>query len=238
MRRLLMACTALGLMSTHAHAAYIDSDSFFAAAGNAVSQAIPAQSITITDYFGTYTPEIYTAPVYVGLNGYPYSDPTRMGSRSYLPPAPTDAGQLSGNFGCYSPTFNCLGAHTITYTLPEKVLGIYGLLSGYFGASSSARLSDIPFFEFDYNYVQNPKSNPRYYTGFWGTVFDTPTDTFTVTWMPGVNSRDDGASFRLSDAMVLMPGQAAEIVNVPEPATAALFGIGLLGLVAVRRRAA
>jgi hypothetical protein len=217
-------------MSAHANAAYIDSDSSFDAVhGQKALMPIPVQTITITDYYGTYTKLLN-----VGVNGYPYNDPTRMGSRSFIPPALTDAGQLSGNFSCSSPTFNCLGAYSITYTLPEKVSGIYGMLAVGFGASSNTHASDVPFFGFDWNYVDPKTGSPHRYNGFWGTLFDTPTDTFTITWTPGLNSRDDGSCFVLSDAMVLVaPG-----VTVPEPASAAIFGMGLLGLAAVRRRAA
>jgi hypothetical protein len=78
MRKLLLACTALGLMSAHANAAYIDSDSFFDAVhGQKASMPIPSQTITITDYYGTYTPSTYTELVNVGINGYPYNDPTK-----------------------------------------------------------------------------------------------------------------------------------------------------------------
>jgi hypothetical protein len=147
-------------------------------------------------------------------------NPSDTGVRRSPVPASTDAGQLAGRFECHSFFYGCLGASTITYTLPYEIIGISGMLSlnaGY------GYLSDISFFEFDRS-ARGTDGNPYRYTGFWGDTF-APTNTITIAWRP----MDGFSSFSLTDAQVV------RAVRVPEPASLAIFGAGLLGLLGARR---
>ena len=214
-----------------AKAAYLTQGEFRSALGGANSQmtAMPAQSITITDNVGSYTPATIGVPVPISL--MTGGEPDRFSNgRVFIRPASTEAGQLGGNFGCVSFAWPCLGAHTITYNLPFEIIGLSGLLNL---SVPNGQLSDVRFFEFARNSVA-PDGNPFRYNGFWGDIF-APTNTLTILWSPGVFNTDNFGGFTLSSAQVV------RATPVSEPASMTLFGaglLGLLGLLGVRRKLA
>ena len=129
----------------------------------------------------------------------------------------------SAGFGCASPIFPCLRAHTITYTLPFKISGLGGELAASFG---SVGPSSLPFFGIgagDYALDPGTGNTPFRYTGFWGTVFGEPTDTFSIVWTPGLQNADDLASFLLTNAVALVA--AGAVVNKDVPPNSIVGGI-------------
>jgi hypothetical protein len=219
---------ALTVVAPTAEAAFVTQGEFRSALGGANSQLadMPAHSITITDNVGSYTPATIGMPVPISLTTG--GEPDRLSNgRVFIRPAPTEAGQLAGNFGCVSFAWPCLGAHTVTYTLPFEIIGLSGMLNL---SAPNGQLSDIGFFEFPRNYVA-PDGNPFRYNGFWGDTF-APTNTLTIVWSPGVFNTDNVGSFTLSNAQVV------RATPVSEPASMALFVAGLLGLLGVRRKLA
>lgn len=247
MKRLLLA-TAVAFAALPAQATpYLDPVLWLNAAnpGSRLG-TLPAQSLLLEDGFGTYTYAQRSQPVLVGIQGSPYNDPTvTSSSRINIGDGnnQTGAGQLTGQFGCVSPVGpSCLGVHTITYTLDRKVTGFAGQLdySFIFGQGN-----DIPFFGVD-RWYQNPNASesvrPDSYQGFFGKIFDKPTDTFSIRWAPGdilIDGESFGTdgfgSFRLSSVVALIPGNSGA-TPVPEPVSLAIFGMGLAGLGVVARR--
>jgi hypothetical protein len=215
-----------------AEAAYFTQGEFRSALGSLNSHLddMPAQTIVITDLFGSYTPATRLEPVNTGsiFNPFGGQNPAIVNGRR-LTPASTAAGQIGGNFECSSPIYGCLGAHTITYTLPYEIVGLAGTLD-YRCGFRPCFYDVIPFLDVPPPAVLTLE-NAGGYTGFWGTTF-APTSTLTVVWSPGLRGADNFASFLLTDAQVV------RAVRVPEPGTLALLGTALLGLLAVRRKAA
>ncbi|MGG5888827.1 PEP-CTERM sorting domain-containing protein [Falsiroseomonas sp. HC035] len=200
--------------------------------------AMPAQSLVAKDFFGSYAAATFHDPVYVGVYG-PMQDPDSFGYRGYsIRPFPSGAaGQMTGDFGCHSAYYRCLGAHTVTYTLPYEIIGLAGQLQ-------ATSVTKFGFFGFPWDHhdvdtmitYQDGVKLLDSYSGFWGTTFAAPTNTVTVTWGPGLINMDDAAWFRLTDLVALKAAPGVTATPVPEPASLALFGLGLAGIAVIRGR--
>ena len=130
-------------------------------------------------------------------------------------------GQLSGDYGCDSRVFPCSGAYRLTYTLPFDIIGFEGNLQYSQAYGQETPIFDVP--------LGNSGGGIRY-NGFYGDIFG-PTNTITLVWRAGITSTDDFGSFNLSSAAVIRAPAA-----VPEPASLAMLGLGIVAFGVVRRR--
>lgn len=225
-RHLAGAGLALALLSGRAEAAYRDIDSWQGAATAlpaATLAELPALEVTFQDDYGTWTPQTIGTPVWVGPEANPYNPGGYATRGQMIGNLDVPPGSWKGFFSCHEAYSGCLGATVITYKFPYEIIGIAGDLDYRFGYLSQAHGTALPFFDFEYEYFDTVLG-PRY-QGFWGKIFE-PTDTITVAW---TEPADNFSSFLLSNARVLTAPTA-----VPEPASAALFGAGLLGLLTAR----
>lgn len=233
-----LACSlgAFLLAATQLDAAYFDPVAYQQAVGGAPSQVILGQSVTFTDDFGSFSNTNFQPALGTGTPGawVPYQG---VGEATPLPrPLAQDwreygaAGTLEGSYVCASYASACLGTRTITYQLPYAIQAISGDLKAR--NWYQLPLTYLPFFEFTGNEPAIPPGGDfgpvgcapgSCYSGFWGRVFDAPTDTLVIPWRPF----DGGAEFLLSNARV---------VPVPEPGSWALFLTGLAGFALLRRR--
>lgn len=181
---------------------------------------LPPHSATAQDAFATYENGVPQTVTYFTSNAPNASALTITWTWNL----DISGGQMNGYFHCVSYSYPCLGAHTITYTFPFNIIGMSGHLMYYFGPLGEPEYS-INFFDIP---KPAPTSDDPYYPtrpwiseGFYGALF-APTNTITMTWLPGLRNIDEAAFFILRSARVALA--------VPEPAALLVLAGGLLGL--------
>lgn len=226
---------ALTVLAPSADAAvYFDATSLNAALNSRPTSTavLPASRVSFQDAFGTWTAATQNTPVVVGTNGYPYTDPARTANRSIVTEPSVTTGVLAANFSCEPFTLTCLGAYRATFTFSEAILGFGGNL--HTGSDTLLR-ADALFPQLGIAGALFNSPNPYQLDTFYAILFDAPTTSFTVDWTTAGErtSLDAFSNFIIRDAFIIVPGNR---MAVPEPASLALFGVGLLGMIGVRTR--
>ena len=226
---------ALTVLAPAADAAvYFDTTSLDAALNSRTmsTAVLPAYRVSFQDAFGTWTAATQSTPVVTGTNGYPYTDPMRTANRSIVTNSSVTAGVLAANFACEAFTFTCLGAYRATFTFSEAILGLGGNLHT---SSDTLLRADALFPQLGIVRALSASPNAYQLDTFYAIMFDAPTTSFTVDWTTAGErtSIDAFSNFIIHDAFIIVPGNG---LAVPEPASLALFGVGLLGVISVRHR--
>ncbi|PIQ89464.1 MAG: PEP-CTERM sorting domain-containing protein [Candidatus Omnitrophica bacterium CG11_big_fil_rev_8_21_14_0_20_42_13] len=115
---------------------------------------------------------------------------------------------------------------SLSFTNPQSAFGFYGIdigdFSGQLTLTYAGGVLAVP------HTVSGPGGSVLYF-GFYDTTTPFSTITFSTTTGSDVFGFDD---FSIGTRQQVVPGGGA----IPEPATMALFGIGLLGLGAAKRK--
>jgi hypothetical protein len=185
-------------------------------------------TVTYADWYGSWDQNTKYDPFTPGPEIGPYVTPGSTISRSgvYFAQEATP-GQFAANYSCLAYYNACVGVMSVTFDLPYAVLGFSGMLdlrADYWPIGMMSELEVDSIVRGTDWMMNNPDT-------FYGKLFDQPTDTFTVSWGIGGYGSDNFAAFTLND-VTLVRAPAA----VPEPASIALFGIGLVGVIAARRK--
>ncbi|MBX9699516.1 MAG: hypothetical protein K2X74_08765, partial [Acetobacteraceae bacterium] len=206
-------------------AGFLQESDWLAAVSGSPILEMPAHTAMAQDAYATYAqgvPQVIT----FGTSSTP-GGPTV--TRAHLWDLDTSAGQMQGAFRCYEFAYPCLGAYRITYIFPFAITALAGHLTQDVGPDRRPELDffGIPAPSFRCPDPYYPCSGPQnIFSAFYGATF-APTDTINITWPPGIFSRDDWESFRLTNARV---------VPAPEPSTAAVMASALLLLLALHGR--
>jgi hypothetical protein len=170
------------------------------------------------DDYGFFTPDTQAVPIFITVEG---GEQFLSTFRTAVPAPSISRNQLSGAFTCSPSADECVGVREITWTFPVAIWGLAGFLEAR--TTSEVGMDPLPG-------VEAVRGGQFPYRGFYAIVFDTPTDTLTLSW----RATDDGYSFRLAPSEVAAP--AGTIIPVPEPASALLLGLGMVALTGARRR--
>ncbi|MCR0982992.1 PEP-CTERM sorting domain-containing protein [Roseomonas populi] len=188
---------------------------------------LPSYEAAYQDAFGTWTKGTVYDPVPTGLAAYPYNDPNATSSRGFMASFanPSVPGGLGATFTCYSNIYPCLGSYRVTFTLPYQIIGLTGAL--HLAADYWPGPDFMPELGGGKIVSGTAWKDPQS-SYFFGALFDAPTNMFTVSWTGQAQTNLDlFASFALSNV---------QVVTVPEPASSALLGVGLIVLAGVARR--
>jgi hypothetical protein len=179
-------------------------------------------------YFTTSGPGPIDPGVLVGFNPQPDppGDVARPDLSNPLFPSITQpgVGTFSILFGLVGP-----GGTPFSFTVPSGGPNADGIFSFLAAADGSVFRAGFTISGFDGSWVGfNPQPDPPgdYGDSFVGFAF---TGDATLHWTLQEGTLNDGA---------FTPNGYMSFALVPEPATLAVFGLGLAGLVAVRRRCA
>jgi len=206
--------------------------------------AVSLDRMTFSDAFGTWTHDNELVH-YTDGDGYPASG---LRTQLYLqthpyfwwtspfPAAGSVHGAFSVQFGCYTAVYPCIGLRTIEMDLGYEIHGFGGHLDYYRGYAeylSAAWPAPIPlladaYFSFlDPTATQN-SADLRFFSGFFGVIFDQPTSVIQLAWREEFNM-DDSSSVRFTNTFVITA------VSVPEPQALAILASALFGLLAMSR---
>ncbi|RKK02400.1 PEP-CTERM sorting domain-containing protein [Pseudoroseomonas wenyumeiae] len=216
-------------------AAYFTTDAWYGAISDAAAERgsvtltpLGGYEVSYTDWYGSWTQETKNDPFPAGPDAGWYFQPDSLLSRGVVHFAnDVTPGTLAGTYSCHSPISRCVGVMSMTFTLPYEVIGLSGMLNLW--ADHWPTVSIFPELEVG-SILKGTDWKLNDPDTFYGKMFDLPTNTFTVNWNYGQYGSDNFAGFTLTDVMLVRAPTA-----VPEPASAALFGFGLLSVFMARR---
>lgn len=199
--------------------------------GSVILSPLQSYQVKYTDFYGSWTTETQGELFPVGPEAHYNFPPGTLISRTGTISEPgVVPGSLGAVFTCYSPLSRCVGALSVTFTLPFEIIGLSGMLdvrADYWPSSTGIFMPELGINSLiagtDWKF-NSPDT-------FYGNLFALPTNTITVSWGVGGYGSDNGAGFTLNDVMLVRAPTA-----VPEPASAAVLVIGILGLAAGRWR--
>ncbi len=142
----------------------------------------------------------------------------------------------AGRYGT-SPTnywsVNANGGFTIDLSDPTAAFGFFGIDIGDFGEQLRITLNDTAGTVIDPAHTLGSVGSTDGSVFFFGLIGTTPADTFTQIAFSTASG--DGDVFAFDDMTI---GSPTQVVPIPEPASIAILGMGLVGLGVMRRRKA
>jgi hypothetical protein len=225
-------------------AAWLNAISSLPGQGLAQLPAVPLDRMRFSDAFGTWTHDNEVVH-YTDGDGHPASVPRTqiymVEHEHYWVTSPfraagSEPGGFTVQFGCYTAIYPCIGLRTIEIDLGYEIHGFGGHLDyykGYMDYSPGPGLVPIPLLADAYLAFPDPNapesySDHRFFSGFFGVIFDQPTSVIRLAWWEEGNM-DDSSSVRFTNTLVITG------VSVPEPQAMAILATALLGLLAMSR---